>query len=703
MTSLTSSATPRANLTLTVASGDALDIREFRVEEALSSLFEVHLVALCDNADLDFDGIVGQPASFALLTDASGLAAPRRWTGICNRLQQIGVEEAGLSTYELSLVPALWLLTQRRNYRMFQQISEPDIVRQLLGEWEITPEVRFTGTYKKRKYRVQYGESDYALLCRMLEDAGISFYFEEGEATRLVLSDAPQAIEARAATLPYREHPTAADREHVTRVRLGKQVRPGRYTMRDHDYRRQPANQPLASAAEGEGVEGRLERYHYTPGAFLFGADKGEDTPAADDRGKTRTDDAEGALLAQKRLEAKRASAKRCTFETNAHDLAPGMVVAFCDHPRADLGPGRPLLIVQSTLSGRHDGEWTHVCEARSAEAPYRPAVKTPKPKVSGVESATVVGPPGEEIHCDEFGRARVHFHWDRESRMDDKSSCWIPVSQPWAGTGYGGVSLPRVGQEVIVDFLGGDPDRPIIVGRVYTNLQKVPFGLPANKTQSGWKSNSTQGTGGYNEIMFEDVAGKELVRVQAERDLNKLVKNDETVTIGNDRTKNVGRDDSLTVGNDRTKMIGGSERNVIGLNQSVAVGVNRATQVGRIDSTMVGERHSILVMEPGEGGGDCCTAITSTSSTVTIDIDGGPSIKLSKAGATYSGSPPVASGSAIELNTGAGALIKLEGSSILLTASSISINSFGAGGTAITASGGDVKITGGPMVRINS
>jgi type VI secretion system secreted protein VgrG len=198
---------------------------------------------------------------------------------------------------------------------------------------------------------------------------------------------------------------------------------------------------------------------------------------------------------------------------------------------------------------------------------------------VSGVESATVVGPRGEEIHCDEFGRVRVHFHWDRESKMDDNSSCWIHVSHPWGGAGYGGMNLPRVGQEVLVDFLGGDPDRPIIVGRVYTNLQKVPYKLPDDKTQSGWKSNSTNNTGGYNEIMFEDASGKELLRMQAERDLNKLVKRNENITVGNSRAKAIGVDEAITVGNNRTK------------------------SVGQVNSTSAGVMHSVTIAPPGQGG----------------------------------------------------------------------------------------------------
>src|SRR5262249_23292260 len=161
------------------------------------------------------------------------------------------------------------------------------------------------------------------------------------------------------------------------------------------------------------------------------------------------------------------------------------------------------------------------------------------------------VGPPGEEIHTDELGRVRVHFHWDRESRMDDGSSSWIHVSQPWGGAGFGAVNLPRVGQEVLVDFLGGDPDRPIIVGRVYTRVQKVPYPLPEGKTQSGWRSQSTPGGGGFNELRFEDAKGREVLSLQAQRDMKSLVKHDEELTIGNDRKKVVANNEDTTIGND--------------------------------------------------------------------------------------------------------------------------------------------------------
>ncbi len=720
MASIAEAVSKIGHLSVNVASGDVLDVRQFTVHERLSSLFRVTLVVVSDNPNVDFEAAVGRPARFSI---AGTMATPRFWSGICAELHQIAVEEGGLSTYHLDIVPSLWLATQRRNYRMFQHISELDIGLTLLSEWGIEPVKRISGTHKKRKYRVQYGESDFAFLCRMFEDAGITFFFEQTDGeTKLVLADAPQTAEAHP-PIHYRDDVTTAHGAYVTRTRIGRRVRPGKYTIRDHDYRKDPKYKLAASASSGGSVEDKLERYHYTPGAFLFGADRGDATPHADDRGKARTDEAEGAVLAQKRLDAKRGSASTCSFETNVAALAPGVVMSLLGHSRSDLGEGKKWLIVESVMSGARDGDWTHHCEAQSATIPYRPPLITPKPKTQGVESATVVGPAGEEIHCDEFGRVRVHFHWDRESQMDDKSSCWIHVNQPWGGAGYGGSALPRIGQEVLVDFLGGDPDRPVIIGRVYTNLQKTPYKLPDNKTQTGIKSNSTGNTGGYNEIMFEDSAGKELLRVQAERDMQSLIKHDKRETVGNDRTRLVGRNENITIGQDLTKMVNRNEREVTGVNRSVTVGVNRSTQIGSIDSTIVGDTHTVIVSPPGEGwGGD--TSITITHNKIVLDTGAGAEISMTPA--------------RIELSTGAGASITLEGpiikleaveivleSSVLLKASShttslsskvctvdgeskVAIRSGGEmtieakDNLDISSSGGDVNIKGGPNVHIN-
>ncbi|WP_437293133.1 type VI secretion system Vgr family protein [Sorangium sp. So ce426] len=721
------------NLEATIASGDALDVRRFQVDERISSLFEVSLTAVSENPDIDFESVVGQPMRFVVRGRHT-----RAWTGVCKDLQQTAVEERGVSTYQLSLVPALWLSSQRRNHRMFQLMSEVDIALALLGDWGVSPKLKLRDTYRKRKYRVQYGESDYTFLCRMLEDAGVSFYFdaEDGE-SQLVLDDAPQT-NPRRAPIAFRDHPTAADAEHVTEVRIGRALRPGRYTVRDVDHRRPPTYPLIASAAASSDVEERLERFHYVPGAFVYEGGAGESTPAADDKGRYRADEGEGAALAARRLQAKRASARTVSFDTNALDPAPGAVLSFLDHPKRELGPERPLLVVASRLSGTSSGEWGHACTAVSAEAPYRPPLSTPKPKAVGVESATVVGPPGEEIHVDEFGRVRVHFHWDRESTMDDGSSCWIPVSQPWGGAGYGGTNLPRVGQEVIVDFLGADPDRPVIVGRVYTRLQQTPYRLPDNKTQSGIKTNSTTGTGGYNELMFEDAAGRELLRMQAERDLDKLVKHDETVRIGNDRVKQVGHDDTLTVGHDRSrnvgndetvhvgrdesrvvggdrsrsvgndesvtirnnrsKTIGGNEDADIAGNQSQVVGMNRTSQVGGSQGVQIGADASMSV-------GKSMSVEVALSKAETVGISSSESVGSAKAltvGQRYEVTAGktmlVQVGDAYDLTCGASAIHVDAAGNVTITAGDVAIK---ASGPVLVEAGGTVKVQGG-TVNIN-
>ena len=591
-----STATQRSDdrlLTVEVASGDVLDVRHFTVEERLSSLFEIRLVALTGDAGLDFDSIIGERARFSI-------AAPhgeRLWTGVVRHVAQAGVEEGGLSTYEIILVPELYAATQRRNHRMFQQITEPDIALGLLGEWGARPVSRLDlPSYKKRKYRVQYGETDHTFLSRVLEEAGVTWFFETaaGEST-VVLSDAPQAAAPRAEPLTYVDtvSPGGAPYSYATELRIGQDLRPGRYTVRDRDLRLSPTYALGAGAAAKPGsLEDRLERFHYLPGAMLFGTSKGEPTPVADDKGKTRSDEAEGAALARRRLDAQRAGRRRCTFSTNAHDLAPGMVVRVGGHPHPLLREGSSWLVVASSMEGTSFGEWRHRVEAVSADVPYRPPLVSPRPRTHGPETATVVGPPGEEIHVDEMGRVRVHFHWDRESRMNHDSSAWIPVSQPWSGTAYGGLHLPRVGQEVLVDFLGGDPDRPVVVGRVFTGLQKVPYRLPEHRTRSTWKSQSSPGGEGFNEILFEDLRGQELVYEQAERDRRRLVKNDETLTVGNDRQKLVKGHEIETTHLTRTEVTGAARTEITGALRTTIVGGDRVTLVRGGDAERLEGNH---------------------------------------------------------------------------------------------------------------
>jgi type VI secretion system secreted protein VgrG len=539
------------NLQIKVAGGENLDVRAFNVDQEMNENFSVTLLVNSENPDIDFDAMLGQDAAFTIMGKT-----PRAWKGILSHVEQDHAEEQGLSTYRLTLVPRLWLLTQRRNHRIYQHLSEVEIVQKLLGEWGIEPKMKLEGEYKKRKYKVQYGETDFDFVSRMLEDTGISFYFEqEGKETRMVLSDAPEKNPRREEPLPWKPQAGFDTRghDHISSIEFKQRVRAGAYTVQDHDYRKPPTYKLKSTATTGLDVEKMLEKYHYEPGAFLYRAESG-DTPAADDKGASRTDEKEAARQAKRRLASERAEGKRVTFTATALDLAPGAVYTMTGHPRADLA--KPHLCVSVSIHGNVHGEWQVHGQSVCTDEPFHPALRTPKPRTQGVESATVVGPPGEEIHTDEFGRIRVQFHWDREGQYDDNSSCWIHVNQPWGGAGYGASNLPRVGQEVLVDFIGGDPDRPVVTGRVYTALQTTPYKLPDSKTQSGWKSNSTGGGGGFNEIKFEDMQGLEVFSIQAEKDYKGLIKNDASTHVGNNRshttvgnnTETVQKKENLTV-----------------------------------------------------------------------------------------------------------------------------------------------------------
>lgn len=636
---------------------DSLSVRRFAAQEAMSSLFSVSVWARSPNDDIDLETIVGKAASFravsGVLHAQSGL---RAWTGVCNHMELVQAESTGLSTYYLRVVPRMWLMTQRYNHRIFQHLSIPDIVEAMLGEWRVEHTWKIhRPEYPKLELRSQYGESDFDFVSRLLEEAGISYSFADDEkrGSVLVLNDAPQAAEPReGGPIAYVDNPNqASEKEYITHVRLAQQVRPGKVTVRDHDFRRAPTFGLFGGKAAGHAVEDLLEHYTFKPGAFLVeveqdavqklgalaaeamhlgdaaagaaggigkkvhdavekkvhgvvdekvghavekqagkivGGKVGHAVGAAvggvaaeiagkaagkiagdlagklasslgithvlaglvgDDKGMARFSQKMGHDRAQKQLESARAARRSVTFETNAMDLAPGTVFAIGHHGRKDLGEDKKLLVTEFSAEGTNDGEWSMSGAATFADVPYRPPMKTSKPSVQGMQSAVVVGPRGEEIHTDEHGRVRVQFHWDREGQGDEGSSCWMRVSQGWAGTGYGVVAIPRVGHEVLVAFLEGDPDHPVVVGRLYNETAKAAYGLPEHKTKSGWRTHSSPGGGGFNEIMFEDAKGRELVYVQAEKDLEKVVKHDERISVGRDRRTSVGAVDESHVG----------------------------------------------------------------------------------------------------------------------------------------------------------
>ncbi|MRG97576.1 type VI secretion system Vgr family protein [Polyangium spumosum] len=572
---------------------EELSVRTFSVREAISEPFEVSILARSHDASIDLEGIVGKGAAFLMERgDHFSIGqARRRWEGICTHIEQVRVEdsETGESTYTLTIMPKLWVLGQRTGYRVFQHVSIPDIVDRVLGEWNIQHKWAIDrGAHPRLEYRVQYGESELAFLSRLLEEAGIAYTFpdEDGAGTMLQFSDALAAGKPHPRSpLTFDDSPNrTAPKEYVTAVQMSHHVRPGAYVLRDHDFRR-PDFTIQGEAPRAKDPEHRYEQFHFRPGALLVEDTKGASaTPAADDKGITRRDEGFGATRATQSLQAERHEKRVITYATNSMILSPGVVFVIQDHPHQGLAKQR-LLVTELCLSGSVVTEWEMTGRAVFAADSYRPPMVTPKPKALGMESAVVVGPRGQEIHTDEFGRVRVQFPWDREGKHDDDSSSWIRVSQGWAGTGFGSITLPRVGQEVLVGFLGGDPDQPIVMGRVFNGKNLVPYKLPEHKTRSALKSASSPGGGGSNEIMFEDAKGKELVYVQAQRDLFLRVLNDQQERIeGNHRMVVGGRQD-LVIGAEKKELVAGrSDLHVRG--------DERRQIEGKVSVTVGGSRH---------------------------------------------------------------------------------------------------------------
>lgn len=618
-------------LRVQVASGDALDVRSFAITQRMSELFRIEVVAVSLNLGINLTDAVGAEASFTVISNE----APRTLTGVATEMAQTRVDEDGLGTYSLVLAPKVWLLTQRKNYRIFQFVSELDMVKTILGEWDVPFEVRTKRSYKPRKFRVQYDESDFAFVSRMLEDAGINFYFE-GDNSVLVLDDAPESGSVTAPNLQFFDAPGVSTAEFVTGVTVGRAVRPGRSTIGDLDYRKASTAQPRLSQGLGLPQEAAYEQFEYEPGAFLYQTEAGGNTPCADDRGASRTDEATGNQKTTDRLLGKREGDKVVRLVSSVLSLAPGQILSIAGHPHS-LAKSN-LLVLGTKLGGKHNDNWRIEVESTPTSTPRRPPHRTPRPNVRGLESATVVGPKAEEIHTDEYGRVRVHFHWDRAGKSDDTASCWLPTSQPWAGTSFGGVNLPRVGQEVFVEFLGGDPDRPVVIGRVYTVTNPPPDPLPKYKTVSGLMSETSprlvmgaaDGAGAGQEtsilggghdmtsseindtvtqpgtyqaqsptgtthswngsgIKFEDNLDSPMIYLQAQRDANFRVNNCWRTQVWGDRATKVGTDDILEIGNCHQTTVFKNQDVIIGGNQTLNVTKSRLEEIWKTSTLQVG------------------------------------------------------------------------------------------------------------------
>jgi type VI secretion system secreted protein VgrG len=640
------------NLSLILSTEADLTVKSFTVREKLSAPFDVEIVAYTPADNLPFEAIVGRKATFRAASPW-GEGAPRTWTGVVHRIEQIDAEPSGATTYALHLGPALWRLSRRTNCRIFQHLSIPEIAVALLAEYEIVPVLRLDlASFARHEYRVQYGETDLAFLSRLLEEAGIAYLFEEppppeekdGGAestdaayTWLVLAEDATRREPRAVSPEFwntKDLPN--DREALCQVRAAREVRPGRVTIRDFDFRTRPRHELLASAASASEVEDRIEVYGYSPGAFVIEPTGGD----------ARIDEREAQARADKALAAARGGRFAITYRANVIDLQPGVVFTMHGHPHPDLDDKRALLAVGQRIEGNRSGEWIVTGEATFGDEAHRPALVTQRPRIAGVQSAFVVGPEGEEIHTDAMGRVRVEFHWDREGKSDEKSSCFLRVSQAWAGPGYGIVAVPRVGEEVLVTFFDGDPDQPVIVGRVHNGTAPPPQTLPANKTKTIWRTNSTPGGGGYNEIALDDRKGEELVAMRAERDYERQVLREERATIGASLSTNIGAsesrevkvDQTITIGGSRTVSITGSDTLDVGESLNIDLGGNAGGSFSKDKKIVLSTGEASIVLD-GPNLYIDAKAIVSLRSGDTLSISGGdvaidgqPNVKLNSA-----------------------------------------------------------------------
>jgi type VI secretion system secreted protein VgrG len=566
----------------------SLSVRRFSIHEAVSQPFTLSVWARAENPAIDIGAIVGQPAQIRITSGFVHVlgGGARTWSGLCSYMELVRGERRPSpkeqSLYYLRIVPTLWLTTHRTGNRIFQHLTIPEIVKKMLDEWRIPHVFRVdAGQTPKHEYRVQYGESDFLFLSRLLEEAGIAYTFDDDGKSTLAFADALHQNQRRGGPpIVYEHNPTqAAEREYVSRVEIVRSVRPGALTIRDYDHRK-PAFPLFAEAPKAAAPEVEYEQYHYQPGGMFVEAGKGGDTPHADDKGVARHDLSYGQKRAARMLESLRVDRAGVSFESNVADLAPGVIFSIDNHPHPDAA--KEMLVVSTIFEGTAEGEWGVYGHAVFNDVPYRPPLTTPKPVVRGVQVARVVGPVDEEIHMDEYGRIRVQFPWDRDGKFDDFSTCWMRVGEQWGGEAYGFLTLPRVGHEVMISYIEGDPDRPVITGRAYNAVNPVPYVLPDHKTVSTWKSKSYPNADGgwYNEIKYEDQAGEELFYLQAQKNMRVLVKNDESITVGHDRDKYVIGEEEEVTGVNRTQIAGVDRGRMTALNQTAVIGGHKLQRV---------------------------------------------------------------------------------------------------------------------------
>ena len=577
---------------------ERLHVVGFDGEEGLSSIFEFNLVLASESDRLDIAKIVGRAA--VLMIDRDGVQ--RHVHGTVSTFRQLG-QSGRFTTYEAYLVPRIWRLLHFQDSRTFQEKTVEQVVASVLEDAGIdTDQFKIALDQNKptpsMEYSVQYRESHWAYVARLLEEMGFYYFFQhKEEGHKLLMANFYQFHPPIAGEVKVPFHapsPSMPAGEHIFHFTYRESVRPDKVTLGDYNPLKPSLDLKTDVKKKKTGEhEKTMEVYDY-PAEYSVPE--------------------KGAKKAKMRLEVLQASARLGEGQSDCARLVPGYYFTLTDHFSKDLTDKDYLLtLVRHTFEKHGDleagaasthGRYSNTFQCIPRKTPFRPQHSTPRPTANGIQTAIVVGPWGEEIHTDQFGRVKVQFHWDRHGQFNEKSSCWVPVVQMWAGQGWGAAFIPRIGDEVIVDFIEGDPDRPVVTGRVYHAQNVPPLMLPADKTKSTIMSNSTPGGGGFNELRFEDKKGAEQVHLHAQKDLDVMVRDNITVGAqgsvttgaGGNSTLSVGKNRNVTakeahntvVGGDLTETIKGNKMVTLACNLDQAIGENRSEIIEGLRETAI-------------------------------------------------------------------------------------------------------------------
>lgn len=568
---------------------DVLLFYRMTAREELGRLSEFQVDLLSQRGDIQLDEILAKNVTVKLELPQNKV---RYFNGYVTRFSQVGVH-GRYHLYHATVRPWLWFLTRTSDCRIFQNMTVPDIIQQVFDDHPQLADVKkeLTGTYRTYEYCVQYRETDYNFVSRLMEQEGIYYYFKHTNGRHtLVLADsyAAHASFEDYAELPFipHERATRIEQESITQWNFTREIQPGRYMIDDYDFEKPSVELQVKTKVDRQHDLADYEVYDY-PGEYVTAA--------------------EGNDYVRTRIEELHSQFELASGNTNARGLCNGYLFKLTNHARAD--QNREYLVI-STVHHLEYNEYEAISSSGSnfwcdftvlnSRQPFRSQRITPKPIVQGPQTAVVVGPSGDEIYTDKYGRVKVQFHWDRRGEKNENSSCWMRVSHPWAGKNWGMIAIPRIGQEVIVDFLEGDPDQPIITGRVYNAEQMPPYALPANMTQTGILTRSSKGGGGANanELRFEDKAGSEQVYLHAEKNQDIEVENDETHWVGHDRKKTIDNDETTHVKHNRTETVGNDEKIDIIQNRTETVGGEESITVNknRTRKVMLNETVSVML-----------------------------------------------------------------------------------------------------------